>query len=171
MLVSGDEIRRTQKGNNNAYCQDNETSWFDWSLVESNRDLFGFWKRMIEFRKRHAALRRGQFFCGARNERGLPDVAWHGTKLNSPGWQDPEGRAFSVTLAGFSGDPDLHIMLNMFWNSLEFELPYVPGKTWLKAADTASAPPLDVPDLGAEPPVFGKACKVEGRSVVVLVNA
>jgi glycogen operon protein len=171
MLVAGDENRRTQNGNNNAYCQDNKSSWFDWTLVESNRDLYHFWKRMIEFRKRHGAIRRGQFFSGVRNERGLPDVVWHGTKLNSPGWQDPGGRALSVTLAGFSGAADVHIMLNMFWDSLDFELPIVLGRTWLKAVDTASAPPLDAPDMGAEPPVFGNTCKVEGRSIVVLVNA
>jgi glycogen operon protein len=62
MLVAGDEIRRTQKGNNNPYCQDNEISWFDWTLTETNRDLHRFWKYMIEFRKRHEPLRRGQFF-------------------------------------------------------------------------------------------------------------
>src|SRR5262249_50591314 len=112
MLVAGDEVRRTQNGNNNAYCQDNETSWVGWTLVERNRDLYRFWKGMIEFRKRHAALHRGQFFTGETNERGLMDVAWHGTKLNSPGWQDPGGRALALTLAGFLGDADIHIMLN-----------------------------------------------------------
>jgi glycogen operon protein len=171
MFVAGDEVRRTQNGNNNAYCQDNETSWFDWTLVERNRDLYRFWKRMIEFRLRHSVLRRGQFFAGARNERGLPDVAWHGTKLDRPGWQDTGGRALGVTLAGFSGNPDIHIMLNMFWESLDFELPVVSGRTWLKAVDTSSPPPFDVPDQGTEPTVFGNLYSVPGRSVAVLVNA
>jgi len=170
MFVAGDEVRRTQKGNNNAYCQDNETSWFDWMLVERNRDLYRFWKRMIEFRKRHRALHPGRFFTGALNERSLPDVAWHGTKLNSPGWDDPGGRALGVTLAGFRGDEDIHIMLNMYWESLDFELPSVPGRIWLKAVDTSQPPPLDIADFGYELPVAGNAHKVPGRCVVVLVN-
>jgi len=170
MLVAGDEVRRTQNGNNNAYCQDNETSWFDWTLVEEHRDLYRFWKRMIEFRKTHAALHRGQFFTGAMNERGLMDVTWHGTKLNSPGWDDPNGRTLGVTLAGFAGDTDIHMMLNMHWESLDFELPPVAGRTWLKAVDTSQPPPLDVADFGGEPTVAANAYTVQGRSVVVLVN-
>ena len=118
----------------------------------------------------HRALNRGQFFTGTLNDRGLMDVAWHGTKLNRPGWQDPGGRALSVTLAGFSGDGDIHIMLNMYWEGLDFELPAAAGRTWLKAVDTSQAPPLDVADFGREPPVVGSVYTVQGRSVVVLVN-
>ncbi len=170
MFVAGDEVRRTQKGNNNAYCQDNEVSWFDWTLVEKNRGLHRFWKRVIEFRKRHAALRRGQFFSGAVNERRLKDVAWHGTKLNTPGWTDPHARALAMTLAGFNGDPDLHVMMNMYWDSLEFELPAAPGRRWWKAVDTAQAPPGDIADPGGEVEVVGDTCTLQGRSVVVLVD-
>jgi glycogen operon protein len=170
MIVAGDEVRRTQKGNNNPYCQDNEISWFDWTLVEKNRDLLRFWKRMIEFRKRHAALRRGQFFTGAKNERGLTDIAWHGTKLNNPGWNDSAARALSATLAGFDRDADLHIMLNMYWESLDFELPSVPGRIWSKAVDTSQPPPFDIAEFGYEPSVDANTCKVQGRSVMVLVN-
>jgi glycogen operon protein len=170
MLVAGDEVRRTQNGNNNAYCQDNETSWFDWTLVSRNHDLYRFWKRIIEVRKMYATLRRGQFFTGTMNERGLKDVSWHGTKLNSPGWQDPGGRVLGMTLAGFSGDPDIHIMLNMYWEDLDFELPSVPGRNWWKIVDTSQPSPLDIADFGQELPVARDACTVEGRSVVVLVN-
>jgi glycogen operon protein len=170
MFVAGDEVRRTQSGNNNAYCQDNETSWFDWTLVDRNRDLYRFWKRMIEFRKKHPALHCGQFFTGARNERGLPDISWHGTKLDSPGWDDSDGRVLALTLAGFAGDGDLHIMLNMYWESLDFELPSVQDRIWLKAVDTSELPPLDIADPGAERPVVGNVFKVPGRSLVVLVN-
>jgi len=170
MFVAGDEVRRTQQGNNNAYCQDNDTSWFDWTLVDRNRDLLRFWIRMIEFRKRHAALRQRQFFTGAVNQRGLADVTWHGTVLGAPGWSDPEARALGMTLAGFNGDPDLHVMLNMLWDSLEFELPVVPGRSWFIAVDTAQTPPHDIADPGAEPAVTGNTCTVQPRSVVVLVN-
>jgi glycogen operon protein len=170
MFVAGDEVRRTQQGNNNAYCQDNAVSWFDWTLLDRNRDLLRFWKRMIEFRKRHAALRQRQFFTGAVNERGLADVTWHGTVLGAPGWSDPEARALGMTLAGFNGDPDLHVMLDMLWDSLEFQVPVVPGRRWLLAADTAQAPPYDIADPGGEPAVTGNTCTVQSRSVVVLVN-
>jgi len=170
MFAAGDEVRRTQQGNNNAYCQDNETSWFDWTLADRNRDLLRFWKRMIDFRKRHAALRQGRFFTGEVNERGLTDVTWHGTKLNNPGWSDPEARVLAMTLAGFNGDSDLHVMLDMYWEGLEFELPAVPGRRWFIAVDTAQAPPDDIADPGSEPAVTGNTYTVQPRSVVVLVN-
>jgi glycogen operon protein len=170
MLLAGDEVRRTQRGNNNAYCQDSETSWFDWTLVEKQRGLYRFFSGMIEFRKRHPALRRGWFFDGSRNERGLADVTWHGTKLGNPGWSDPNARALAMTLAGFHGDPDLHVMLNMHWDSLDFELPEVAGRRWFKAVDTAQPSPHDIADSGKETEVSEATVTVQGRSVVVLVN-
>ncbi|HYW43318.1 MAG TPA: glycogen debranching protein GlgX [Bryobacteraceae bacterium] len=170
MFVAGDEVRRTQGGNNNAYCQDNEVSWFDWTLPEKNSDLHRFWKLMIDFRKRHPAVRLGQFFTGAVNERGLIDLAWHGTKLNQPAWTDPDARTLGMTLAGFDGNPDIHVMMNMYWESQDFELPDVPGRSWFLAVDTAAAPPLDFADPGAEAPVAGPTHTVQGRSIVVLVN-
>ena len=162
MLLAGDEVRRTQLGNNNAYCQDNPISWFDWTLVEKHRDLFHFFKSMIELRKRHSALRRGFFFDGSQNDRGLADVTWHGTKLGSPGWSDPHARALALTLAGFNGDPDLHVMLNMHWDSLDFEVPEVAGRRWFKSVDTAAP--------GDETVVPESTITVQARSVVVLVN-
>ena len=80
MILSGDEVRRTQKGNNNAYCQNNEISWCDWRAVEKHSDLFRFWKLMIDFRRRHPAVHRSRFFDGKLNDRGLPDVSWHGCR-------------------------------------------------------------------------------------------
>jgi isoamylase len=170
MFVAGDEVRRTQKGNNNAYCQDNEISWFDWTLPDKNSGLLRFWKRMIEFRKRHAALHEGRFFSGAVNDRGLPEVAWHGTTLNAPGWDDPDALALAATLAGFHGDSDLHLMFNMYWEPLTFELPAVPGRGWFRAIDTAQPSPLDIADPGSEPAVLAGTCAVQPRSVVVLIN-
>ena len=170
MFVAGDELRRTQKGNNNAYCQDNEISWLDWTLAERHSGLRRFWKLLIAFRKRHRALREGGFFTGALNERGMADVAWHGTVLDSPGWDDPEARVLAMTLAGFRGDPDLHVILNMYWDRLDFELPTIPGRVWLRALDTSQPSPSDIADFGREPPVAGKTFPAEGRSVVVLVN-
>ena len=161
MFVAGDEVRRTQQGNNNAYCQDNVISWFDWTLPEKNADLHRFWKLMIEFRKAHAAVHRGQFF-------GPGEVAWHGTKLNEPGWLDPEARVLAMTLARLNGDSDIHVMLNMHWDRLDFELP--PNRRWFKAVDTSAAPPHDIENPGSEPPVAGGTYPLEGRSVVVLIS-
>jgi glycogen operon protein len=170
MFVAGDEIRRSQKGNNNAYCQDNQISWFDWTLAHKHSELLRFCRSMIRFRKAHAAVRRGQFFNGAVNERGLQDVSWHGTKLNLPGWSDRGARALAMTLAGFDGDSDLHVIFNMFWDELDFELPVVPGRHWCLAVDTAQPSPHDIADPGSEPEVPGNTHPVEGRSIVVLVN-
>lgn len=154
MFVAGDEVRRTQQGNNNPYNQDNEINWFDWMLTGKNAAMLSFWKRMIEFRKTNAVLRRGQYF-------GAGEVTWHGTKLNSPGWSDPQARALAMTLAGAEGEPDLHVMLNMYWDRLDFELPA--GRNWVKAIDTA--------DPGSHVAVDGTTLAVQGRSVVVLAGA
>jgi isoamylase len=170
MFTAGDEIRRSQKGNNNAYCQDNEISWFDWTLVNKNSELLRFWRSMIRFRKTHAAVRRDEFFDGSVNERGLKDVSWHGTKLNHPGWDDMSARALAMTLAGFNGDSDLHVMFNMFWEDLDFELPDVSGWHWCVAVDTAQPSPRDIADPGSEQDVVGNTYPVKARSVVVLVN-
>ena len=129
-----------------------------------------FWKGMIEFRKRHAALRRGEFFSGAVNERGLTDVVWHGAELNQPGWDDPNARCLAFTLAGFDGQDDLHVMLNMYWDAIGCELPSITGRTWRRAIDTALDSPLDIADPGTEQLVAGGTYLVQGRSVVVLVN-
>jgi glycogen operon protein len=170
MLTAGDEVRRTQKGNNNAYCQDNEISWFDWSLVRKNRALFRFWKLMIDFRKRHPALHRPRFFTGQTNERGLADISWHGCELGKPGWNDPEARALAFTLAGFGDEPDLHVMLNMYWDALGFEVPQVKGRSWYLAVDTAEAAPLDIALPGHEKLLPVDGIFVQGRSVVVLIS-
>ena len=170
MMLGGDEVRRTQKGNNNAYCQDNEVSWFDWTLEAKNSGLLRFWQGMIAFRKAHAAVRRGQFFYGAVNERGLADVEWHGTKLGAPGWEDPEARALAFTLAGFDGDADIHVMMNMYWAPLAFAVPAVAGREWFLAVNTAEASPNDIAEAGAEAALTGASCRVEARSVVVLVS-
>ncbi len=170
MVLAGDEVRRTQKSNNNAYCQDNEISWFDWSLVGKNAELFRFWSRMIGFRKSHSTLRGRHFFTGAVNERGLPDVLWHGSKLNSPGWSDPDARALAMTLGGFHGEADIHVMLNMYWGRLDFEVPVLNDRRWFKAVDTAAASPQDIADPGEEMEIAGGVCSVEGRTIVVLVS-
>ncbi len=171
MILGGDELRRTQNGNNNAYCQDSELSWFDWGLADKNAETVRFFQQMIGLRKRFATLRSSQFFDGTRvNERGVPEVAWHGTELGAPGWNDPNGRALAFTLGGFGDDPDLHVILNMSDLPLEFELPVIGGRQWVRAADTSQLSPNDIAEPGAESPVTQPRYPAGARSVAVLVS-
>jgi isoamylase len=171
MMVAGDEVRRTQRGNNNAYCQDNEISWFDWDRAQQNDDVFRFFRDMIAFRRRHSIVRRPNFFTGETNDRGLPDIAWHGCQLYSPGWSDPSASALAFTMGGFDGDDDLHAMLNMSGQDLEFEIPPVPGRRWWRAVDTSLPSPHDIaepaPDIEVKP---ADGYRVNAHSVVVLVS-
>jgi glycogen operon protein len=170
MLLGGDEIRRTQGGNNNPYNQDNATSWFDWRLVDSKQDVLRFVRRMVAFRKAHPSLFRPQFYRGDVNERGVVDITWHATTLGSPGFDDPSGRALACTIAGFDGDADLHVMMNMFWEPLDFEVPLDQKRVWHVVVDTFSPSPRDIaaPDLAPRLP--HPRCTVQGRSIVVLAG-
>ncbi len=170
MLLGGDEFRRTQLGNNNAYCQDNPLSWYDWDLAERNAGLVRFFSLMVGLRKRFSTLRRDDFYSGEVNERGLPEISWHGCRLGEAGWNDPLCRVLSFTLAGFHGEPDLHVMLNMYDLGLDFDLPQVDGQQWVLAVDTARPSPDDIAEPGAEVPVEGTIHHVFGRSAVVLVS-
>ena len=172
MILSGDEVRRTQQGNNNSYCQDNELSWFDWNLVEQNAEILRFFREAIAFRKCHChpALNRDRFFTGEQNERGMTDISWHGCKLNSPDWDDPNARSLAYTLAGFEGAADLHVMLNMYWEDLEFELPTLNERRWYRAIATAEASPNDIVKRGEEAKVDGNVYTVKNRSIVVLIS-
>ena len=170
MILGGDEIRRTQNGNNNAYCHDNEISWFNWNLTGTHADLLRFTQGMIAFRKRNRSLRRSAFFTGALNARGVKDIAWHGCQLNAPGWDDPSGRVLAFTLGSFTlGEPDIQVMLNMSDDALPFELPAVSGQQWSRFVDTALAAPDDLMLAGQEVPIIGQAYLVSRHSIVILV--
>ncbi|WP_462320821.1 glycogen debranching protein GlgX [Halochromatium sp.] len=142
MLLAGDELLRTKQGNNNTYCQNNELSWIDWRLVDENRAMFDFTRAMIAFRHRHATLRRNRFLTGQpEHDGGIPDIRWHGSKLDKPLWDDPGTRVLAFTLAGLEPDePHLHVMMNMSKEPMTFALPPVPGRRWHMAIDTARAP-------------------------------
>ncbi|MCU0835136.1 MAG: glycogen debranching protein GlgX [Chromatiaceae bacterium] len=168
MLLAGDEVLRTQKGNNNAYCQNNELSWLDWSLAETNRDMLELTRAMIALRRRHPALSRERFLTGEPAPgQELPDVRWHGSELNAPLWDDPDGRELAFTLAGLTADePPLHVMLNMSESDVPFALPRLGGRRWHRLVDTARAPYVSPPE-GAEP-LDPDRYPMEHRSVVVL---
>jgi glycogen operon protein len=166
MLLGGDEIRRTQRGNNNAYNQDNAISWFDWTLASTNRDLVRFVQQMIALRKAHPALSQPAFYNGSLNERGIPDIMWHGTMLNSPGFTDPMARALACTIAGIGDSSDLHVMMNMYWEPLDFEIPTF--AKWRAAVDTAASAPADFVEPEVRVVVTDRRWTVQPRSIVIL---
>ncbi len=173
MITAGDEVQRTQRGNNNGYCQDSDIAWFDWALVAKNQDMFRFTKEMIAFRKRHPVLLRSRFFEGQNgpiNARGLLDIAWHGCKLDQPGWDDPNSCSLSCTLGGFEGDADIHIILNMDAQNLDFELPIIENRRWHRAIDTSLPSPDDFAGVGSSVEIATPSYCANGRSIVVLIS-
>jgi len=148
MLLSGDEIRRTQYGNNNAYCQDNEIGWFPWDRLAANRDMLRFVQGLIRLRRRHPSLMRRRFLTGRQPEgAALPDISWHGMHLNEPLWNDPVARVLGFTLGATSDqEADIHVFLNMSEGEVPVELPRVKGKGWCLAVDTYLPTPRDLVD-------------------------
>jgi isoamylase len=170
MLLAGDEVLRTQRGNNNPYCQDNELSWFDWTLPERNRDMLRFVQQMVAFRKRHPCLRR-KYFLRGNNKQGqrLPDVTWHGVKLDEPLWHDPRAQVLAYTLGAVGPEEeDVHVMLNMSQGAVEMALPRVVGCRWYRALDTFRPSPEDILEPESQPVLEEPNYLVRPRSVVVL---
>jgi len=150
MILAGDEFGRTQRGNNNAYCQDNDFSWVDWSLEDENKELLRFFRLLIHFRKQHASLRRSSFVVEMVN--GIPEMSWHGFQLNQPDWSE-KSRSLAVHYAGnkISGETDLFIIFNSDDKSHTFELPPLPRmKQWYRVMDTYLEAPLDFCAEGEE---------------------
>ncbi len=167
MLLAGDEVLRSQEGNNNGYCQDNPIGWFNWEEIDSNRDTFRFTKEIIAFRQRHSCLRRDHFLSGTkRNARGVPDIEWHGQRLGRPDWKM---RHFAFTMGAFAErEEDLHVIVNMEDKPLVFQLPSASGRRWHTAIDTAQPSPSDIIFPPDQKPVVGHQIKLQPRSIVVL---
>ena len=177
MLLGGDEMLRTQRGNNNAYCRDDELSWFDWRLVEKNRDFFEFTKHAIAFAKRYPVLQRRTFFSGRdSNLDERPDIRWYGNDLGQPWWSDPELRTVAYQLDGAeadngAGDYLVFVILNADWRQQSVRLPE-PGSTrkWHRVVDTALPAGKDFLPDGKEAPLDpADAYIIEPRSTVVLL--
>lgn len=171
MILYGDEIKRTQKGNNNAYCQDNEISYFNWEKINQEKGMLRFFSKMIKFRRKHKSLCLKHFFSGKMNLRGLSDISWHGVKLNSPGWDNPQCRVLSFTLGSFADEEDIHAIINMDDRDLEFELPNVMRRRWFKAVDTSADSPNDIMDFGKETWLMDQdKFLAKSKSVIVLIS-
>lgn len=170
MILAGDEVLHSQRGNNNAYCQDNEISWFDWRRADAEGSMLRFTRELIALRRRHRSLRRKAFLTG-RPAPGatLPDIAWHGECLGKPPWFDPTARQLAFTLAGTDPDePPLHVILNMWWERRTFQLPVLPRGEWRCAVDTALASPRDIVPPDRQEIFSGDRYVAQPRSVVVL---
>ena len=163
MLLGGDEFCRTQHGNNNAYCQDNEISWFDWSLLERNREFFEFVSGMIAFRRRHPVLSAEQFY---RPE----EISWFNTFGCVPVWQSDSAIGCHILAKGNQG-PELCLLFNPQTHSTNFRLPHPPeGHIWVKMVDTSAHPPFDVCKPGHGIPLRGDlSLAMWDRSLLVLV--
>jgi glycogen operon protein len=164
MLLGGDEFRRTQRGNNNAYCQDNLVSWFDWSLVENHKEIERFTRGMIAFRRAHPVLRREAFYTDS-------DIKWLAPNSSTPKWTDEWQKSFACLIFG-QGEPDLFLMFNADTRSVDFAIPGLPAsKVWRLAVDTSRTAPDDLYEAGKEPSMQGQiSFRVEPRSSAILLT-
>jgi glycogen operon protein len=170
MLQMGDEMRRTQWGNNNAYCQDNEVSWLDWSLLDRHRDLHRFVQTLIAHRLRLLSARDEEFFGLSLNELlRRAEIDWHGVRLGRPDWGDySHSIAFTVRSRHRQIPVWLHVMFNAYWEALDFDLPLAPAAGWQRWIDTSRESPDDIMDVAVAPPVPGMQYRVAPRSVTAL---
>jgi isoamylase len=174
MFRMGDEMRRTQRGNNNAYCQDNEVSWLDWRLLDRHRDLHRFVQTLITHRLRLIGMDGGSGFELTLNELlRHAEIEWHGVRLGAPDWaDDSHSIAFTVRSGPRHNLPFwVHVMFNAFWEALDFELPSAPAVAiagWQRWIDTSLESPEDIMDASAAPPVPSTRYCVSPRSMVAL---
>jgi isoamylase len=178
MILMGDEIGRSQNGNNNAYCHDNELSWMDWGLLQSNPGLFQFVSHCTAFRHAHPVLRSPQHFQNRDYVgSGYPDISWHGTQAWNADWSD-SSRTIAFLLCGNHAkggtvnDDYVYVAMNMHWKTHWFDLPGLPaGLGWHLFANTSMPSPEDSWAPGSEPRLEDQHGLLVGdRSVVVLVG-
>jgi glycogen operon protein len=170
MLLMGDEVRRTQHGNNNAYCQDNESNWFDWGLLERHADLHRFVKALTGFRQRRAVVTGDTNFT--LNEMlHAANIEWHGVALGAPDWRD-HSHSLAMSVRSLNARFLLHLIFNAYWEPLTFALPAVPagGEPWRRCLDTALASPDDIRPFAEAPAVEQASYEARPRSVVLLVR-
>jgi len=183
MILSGDEMGRTQGGNNNAYCQDNEISWLDWELSTLDKNFLAFVRRMIRLRKEHPAFRRRRFFQG-RELRGADakDITWltpSGREMTDEEWNNSFARALALQMSGLlegeydaqgrsEEDDDFLLLFNAGEDEVDFQIPPFPEEArWEVFMDTAYSAGLK-PDGFFKP---GAVYTLKPRSMALLVNA
>jgi glycogen operon protein len=168
MLLMGDEGGRTQAGNNNAYCQDYEVSWLDWARLADHAELHRFVRGLISLRREHAPFRSERFWMTDGGD-PIPQLTWHGVRCREPDWShDSHSLAFSLRCP--DRGESLYVILNAYWEPLQFELPELAGgQQWHRVVDTALPPPEDLAEPGQEQPLADDAYLATARSVVILL--
>jgi glycogen operon protein len=168
MLLMGDEVRRTQQGNNNAYCQDSDLSWFDWSCVAKNADLFRFVQGLIRFTQSLKIFEEEKILT-VRDGSQKPHIVWSGVKIGHPDWHS-DSHTLAFTLRHPPANEQLHVMLNAYWEPLTFELPPLDhGDRWHRIVDTALPSPEDIAARDTAPAVGDHRYPVQARSAVILM--
>jgi glycogen operon protein len=169
MLLMGDEVRRTQGGNNNAYCQNNETSWFDWALCETNASLLRFVRQINRARlyfndeSVDGTLSLEEYLTRAR-------IEWHGVELGNPDWSS-NSHSIALTMRSSILNQVGYIAINSYWEALEFALPPLPGGPddgWLRLMDTSLPSPEDIVSRSEGVLVRGATYVVNPRSIIML---
>jgi glycogen operon protein len=169
MLLMGDEVRRTQQGNNNAYCQDNEASWFDWSLCVANADLLRFVRLLIRTHLHFdqgtegGRITLGDYLSKAR-------IEWHGVQIGKPDWGE-HSHSLALSLHNFVATQVRYIAINAFWKPLKFELPPVSGGQnggWFRILATSLPSPDDIVEEASGFHLDGATYHVNPRSIVML---
>ncbi len=167
MLLMGDEVRRTQDGNNNAYCQNNPLGWFDWKGLTRHADLLRFTRLLVKFAQALPLLQVDRFWAVTSPDRP-GDLSWHGIEVGRPDWSH-RSHSLAYTLHDPTGTHDTHVLLNAYWRPLEFALPEPPdGRTWHRIVDTSLTAPDDCQQPGESAPLHERIYRVESHTVVVL---
>ncbi len=179
MLLGGDEFLRTQKGNNNAYCQNNEISWYNWKLKKRHAGFYRFCRELVAFRNRHPALHRPEFFSGTDRDRNtIPDITWYNPDGGALSWEGARN-AFALRLDGSKAeiaadrdDNDFFMMFNAATEEIDFSICPAPGeKIWYLAIDTARKSPQDIEMPGKEEVLQPQeSYRMQPRSLVVLIS-
>ena len=179
MISGGDEFMRTQKGNNNPYCQDTEISWYDWSFLERYEEITRFYREMIRFRRQHPALRRNRFFLGKdNNSNSIHDISWFSCDGKRQSWVKEE-KTLACLIDGAkeetgasSDDNDIYIMFNADWRRHTFKIhPEWAERKWYLVLNTANIHPQDIFPPGQEPPAAKEGkITLEPHSTVVLIS-
>jgi len=169
MLLMGDEMRRTQRGNNNAYCHDDETSWLDWTLLARHAEIHRFVQGLIRIRNLRESVKKDHQLTLAELMARV-NVQLHGVRLGAPD-TSMDSHSLAVTASSLSGDLLMHFALNAYWEPLDFELPVLPPRArsgWLRIIDSARPAPQDLVALDEAEGAVGPHHRVEARSVVVM---
>jgi len=166
MLLMGDEVRRTQRGNNNAYCQDNELNWFDWSLIDKHADVLRFVK-LLNARRVLRTVEHEHSRVSLTTMLSRANKAWHGITLSQPDWSDDScSLALSAELR--EEGIQVYLILNAYWEPLEFQLPVPDRGGWKRWIDTALESPHDIAPWEMAPAIDDNRYRAESRSVVLL---